>query len=200
MGDYAKAEPLFQQALQIRKKALGPEHPDTANSLNNLAFLYSRIGDYANAEPLFQEAVQLNKKLLGRDHPDTARSLLNQGVLYSQMGDYARAEPLYQEALQINQKALGPDHPDTATSLYSFALVKLDLGENLEAKSLAQLNAKAGLAILSDFGRLRRYPVERCSSVLLTMADEPAKTVARSFCFTSADVPLAFFLIESGLP
>jgi tetratricopeptide (TPR) repeat protein len=158
MGDYAKAEPLFQQALQIRKKALGPEHPDTANSLNNLASLYSRIGDYANPEPLFQEAVQLNKKLLGRDHPDTA------------------------------------------TSLYSFALVKLDLGENLEAKSLAQLNAKAGLAILSDFGRLRRYPVERCSSVLLTMADEPAKTVARSFCFTSAEVPLAFFLIESGLP
>jgi hypothetical protein len=25
MGDYAKAEPLFQRALKIREKALGPE-------------------------------------------------------------------------------------------------------------------------------------------------------------------------------
>ena len=40
MGEYAKAEPLFQEALQIRQKVLGPEHPDTAQSLNNLAGLY----------------------------------------------------------------------------------------------------------------------------------------------------------------
>ena len=36
-GDYAKAEPLYQRALKISEKALGPEHPDTATSLNNLA-------------------------------------------------------------------------------------------------------------------------------------------------------------------
>ena len=54
MGDYAKAEPLFKEALQIRQKVLGPEHPDTAQSLNNLAELYQAMGDYAKAEPLLQ--------------------------------------------------------------------------------------------------------------------------------------------------
>ena len=39
-GQYAKAEPLYQRALGIREKALGPEHPDVARSLNNLAVLY----------------------------------------------------------------------------------------------------------------------------------------------------------------
>ena len=39
-GQYAKAEPLYQRSLAIREKALGPEHPDVANSLNNLAELY----------------------------------------------------------------------------------------------------------------------------------------------------------------
>ena len=34
-GNYAEAEPLYQRALAIREKALGPEHPDTAASLNN---------------------------------------------------------------------------------------------------------------------------------------------------------------------
>ena len=41
LGDYAKAEPLFKRALAIREKALGPEHPDVATSLNNLALLYN---------------------------------------------------------------------------------------------------------------------------------------------------------------
>jgi len=39
------AEPLFQGALRIRKKALGPEHPDTTNSLNSLASLYLDMGE-----------------------------------------------------------------------------------------------------------------------------------------------------------
>ena len=38
-GNYASAEPLFRRALEIREKTLGPEHPDTAASLNNLAAL-----------------------------------------------------------------------------------------------------------------------------------------------------------------
>jgi Tetratricopeptide repeat len=36
-GDYAGARPLSERALAIREKALGPEHPYTATSLNSLA-------------------------------------------------------------------------------------------------------------------------------------------------------------------
>jgi hypothetical protein len=39
LGDYARARPLKERALAIREKALGPEHPDTATSLNDLALL-----------------------------------------------------------------------------------------------------------------------------------------------------------------
>jgi tetratricopeptide (TPR) repeat protein len=35
-GDYAKAEPLYQEALRIRQKVLGAEHPDTAQSPLNI--------------------------------------------------------------------------------------------------------------------------------------------------------------------
>ncbi len=38
-GDYAAARPLFERALTIREQALGPLHPHTATSLNNLADL-----------------------------------------------------------------------------------------------------------------------------------------------------------------
>jgi hypothetical protein len=44
MGEYAKAEPLFKEAPQILQRVLGPEHPNTATSLNNLAELYQVMG------------------------------------------------------------------------------------------------------------------------------------------------------------
>jgi hypothetical protein len=39
-GDYARAEPLYRQALEIRKKTLGENHPYCARTLSNLAYLY----------------------------------------------------------------------------------------------------------------------------------------------------------------
>src|SRR5438105_2585443 len=39
-GSLLRAEPLCQRALAICEQQLGPDHPDTATSLNNLAALY----------------------------------------------------------------------------------------------------------------------------------------------------------------
>ncbi|CAN0560911.1 unnamed protein product, partial [Laminaria digitata] len=38
-GNYAEAGPLYKRTLAIYEKALGPEHPSVATSLNNLAVL-----------------------------------------------------------------------------------------------------------------------------------------------------------------
>jgi CHAT domain-containing protein len=54
MRDYPKAFPLYQQALEIREKQLGLEHPDTALSFNNLAGWYYSMGDYPKAFEFFQ--------------------------------------------------------------------------------------------------------------------------------------------------
>ena len=43
-AEYTEAVPLYQRALAIREKALGPDHPSTATSLNNLAALYLAQG------------------------------------------------------------------------------------------------------------------------------------------------------------
>src|SRR5262249_47920206 len=43
-GKYAEAEPLYQRALAIREQALGSQHPDVAQSLNDLAALYYAHG------------------------------------------------------------------------------------------------------------------------------------------------------------
>ena len=43
-GKYAEAEPLHKRALAIREKALGPEHPEVAQSLENYSALLHKTG------------------------------------------------------------------------------------------------------------------------------------------------------------
>ncbi|WP_322512085.1 tetratricopeptide repeat protein, partial [Chloroflexus sp.] len=70
-GDDAAARPLYERALAIRERALGPEHPDTATSLNNLAGLLYQQGDDAAARPLSERALAILEQRLGSEHPHT---------------------------------------------------------------------------------------------------------------------------------
>ena len=74
-GKYAEAEPLFQRALAIRERTLGPEHPEAARSLQNLAVLYNDQGKYAEAEPLYQRSLAILEKALGPEHSHVATGL-----------------------------------------------------------------------------------------------------------------------------
>ena len=57
------------QVLAVRKKLLGEEHPDVAQSLTNLAAFYNSQGRYEEAEPLLLQAVQIVEKKLKKNHP-----------------------------------------------------------------------------------------------------------------------------------
>src|SRR5450631_2452208 len=121
-ADEAFPEPalLSKQMIAVRQQYtgqtsyeqhLGPEHPHTATSLNNLADLYKSQGWYARAEPLYLRALQIYEQHLGPEHPHTATSLNNLADLYENQGKYAEAEQLHLRALQIYKQHLGPEHP-----------------------------------------------------------------------------------------
>src|SRR5260221_14137851 len=72
---YGDAILVAKEELDLREKALGPEHPDVATSLNNLAELYLDHSRYAKAEPLLKRSLAICEKTLGPKHPDVATSL-----------------------------------------------------------------------------------------------------------------------------
>ena len=111
-GKYAEADSPLKRSLAIREKALGPEHPDVATGMNNLAGLYKIQSKYTQAEPLFKRALDISEKALGPEHPNVANSLNNLAGLFHAKGEYAQAEPLLKRSLAILEKALGPKHPD----------------------------------------------------------------------------------------
>jgi tetratricopeptide (TPR) repeat protein len=84
-AQYEEAEPLYQRAITIGEKALGPAHPDLATRLNNLALLYQDQGKYEEAEPLFRRAVAIYEQKFGANHPTTRKIRENYASLLRDM-------------------------------------------------------------------------------------------------------------------
>jgi CHAT domain-containing protein len=141
-GKYDVAIPLAERVLELRKRALGPEHLDVSFTLSNLAILYYYRSNYAKAELLFQQGLAICEKAGGPENRDiaglTSMILNNLANVYTTRGDYTKAEPLHQRALEIREKWFGPMHPDTANSLNNLANLYRNRGEYTKAEPLYQ--------------------------------------------------------------
>ncbi|BAU11184.1 hypothetical protein LEP3755_16770 [Leptolyngbya sp. NIES-3755] len=120
-GLYADAEPWFVASLKVSRSLFGGQHPNVANSLNNLALLYESQGRYEQAERLFLQALELRQALFGEQHPDIANSLNNLALLYESQGQFDQAEQLCLQALELYRSLLGEQHPSVATTLNNLA-------------------------------------------------------------------------------
>jgi tetratricopeptide (TPR) repeat protein len=137
-GLYMQAEPLLLQAFKLYEQGAGSAHPDTARSLNDLAWLYYLQGKYEQAEPLLQQALTIREQFLGNDHVDTAVTLNNLAWLYMQQSRYTHAEPLYRRALAIREQVSGALHADTALTLNDLAMLYIYQGKYEQAEPLLQ--------------------------------------------------------------
>jgi tetratricopeptide (TPR) repeat protein len=133
-GDYEGAQPYWERALVIREQILGPEHPDTAESLDNLGSLLIDRNDKEGGRPYLERALAIREKMLGPQHPDTLESMNNLGFLRQAMGDYEAARPYYERTLAIREKVLGLQHPDTASSLNNMGGLLDSMGDYEEAR------------------------------------------------------------------
>ena len=114
-ADLTRAIDLGERTLADRERALGPDHPDTLLSRNNLAYAYQSAGRLSEGIPLFERTLADRERIMGRDHPDTISSQNNLAYAYESAGRLAEAIPLFEQALADSERVLGPDHPHTLT-------------------------------------------------------------------------------------
>ena len=103
-GKYAQAEALFSQTLEIQRRVLGPEHPDTLDTLSDFASMYQRQGKYALAETYAAQALAGRRHALGSEDPDTMASAADLALAYLSQGKFAESEPLAREAVEFDRK------------------------------------------------------------------------------------------------
>ncbi len=132
-GKYTEATKIYEESLEVAEKVFGPNHPNVATSMSNLAGLYGAQGKYSEAEPLFKRALAIREKALGPDHLDVAISLNDLAELYRSQGRYTEAEPLYKRSLPIYVKALEADHPVVAETVRKLEEIQKLMGKRREA-------------------------------------------------------------------
>ena len=76
-GDYAAAERLLRDAAGLQEASLGPDHPELANTLNNLGVVYEVTEKPEEAERCFRRASTIAAAVLAPDHPFVATSRKN---------------------------------------------------------------------------------------------------------------------------
>ena len=128
-------EPL-RRILELHEQHYGPEHPETARTLNKLGRALLALGEPAEARDLHERALGINERHYESEHPKTARTLNNLGNALSELGEPAEARDLHERALGINERHYGPEHPETARTLNNLGNALFELGEPAEARPL----------------------------------------------------------------
>src|SRR5262249_39492243 len=136
LGLYPAARTQLERALELHRRVLGAQNPETLKTLNRLGRTVLFQGKYPEAEELLRQSLELQRRLLGPEHPDTLRSMNNLASVYDAQGKYVQAEALHSQTLEIKRRVLGPEHPDTLSSMTNLANVYDDQGKYPQAEAL----------------------------------------------------------------
>ena len=121
---------------------LGPDHPSTLTSRNNLAYAYQDVGRLDEAIALYEQTLEDRTRILGPHHPNTLTSRNNLANAYQDAGRLDEAIPLHEQTLKDSTRILGPSHPNTLTSRHNLANAYRDAGRLDEAIPLHEQTLK----------------------------------------------------------
>ncbi|KAJ0138247.1 Amidase [Fusarium oxysporum f. sp. albedinis] len=149
-GRYKEAQQIRQQIMELRRKLLGDEHPDTLTSMNGLSDILVCLGKFQEAEKIYQSTLELRKKVLGDEHPDTLMSMNGLADALLCLEKFQEAEKIYQSTLELRKKVLGDEHPDTLTSMNGLSDTLVCLGKFQEAEEIYRSALALRKKVLGD--------------------------------------------------
>ena len=141
-GQYAKAAPLFEHAIAIKQKALGPENPEVVQSVGKLCQFYLARNDYAKADPVGTKLAAFAQKTV-RDRQTVSTSFNHLQAFYQAHKEYKEAEALLGKAEEETKRI-------TSNQDLEFAVVLDGLGESFKSAgklSLSEQLYSSALAI-----------------------------------------------------
>lgn len=133
LGRAEKAQPMFEEAVALRRKLYGEKDRRLAFALSSLGNAYSMSGDLARGTVAHRQAMEAGEAALGASHP-------NVGILHNNLGDDylyglepALAIAELEKGVAIIEAVNGPAHRDVAVGLTSLGFAQRDAGEKEKA-------------------------------------------------------------------
>jgi tetratricopeptide (TPR) repeat protein len=103
LGQNAEALNLHKETLERRLATLGEDHPDTLQSMNNVAVACSALGQHAEALRFHEQTLALREAKLGREHLDTPKSMNAVAWILANCPDRTLRNP--SRALELTKQA-----------------------------------------------------------------------------------------------
>jgi tetratricopeptide (TPR) repeat protein len=157
----------------IDETSFGPEHPNVATCLNNLALLLQATNRLAQAEPLMRRAVAIRKKGLVPNHPDFLQSMETLAGLLEGTGRFDESAPLRERILEAQECALGPDHSDTVRSYnllnYSLSQHSFTLRKQGHADEAEPIDRRVAATTTKLLGDTKPLTIHRRNNLVLTL-------------------------------
>ena len=107
----------LEQGLALKRKLLGPDHPDVGLSEGNLGYVLEEADRNEEAFSHVQRSIEIQSKALGPSHPDLANQLNNRGEILNALGKPTEALLSFEQATSIWERELGEGAPILAYSL-----------------------------------------------------------------------------------
>jgi serine/threonine protein kinase len=171
-----------EEALALKQKAFGPDHPDVGISEGNVSVSLEDLGRDQEALAHVDRSIEILSHGLGAEHPDVATQLSNRGEILNALGRYRDARRSFEGARIIFERELGLDHRNLGYVLTGIGL-----------SFLAERDALSALA-----------PLERAWKIREAKETEPARrgetrfALARALWDSDRDRPRAEALAEGA--
>jgi tetratricopeptide (TPR) repeat protein len=133
LGLYPDAESLLRKALEIRRRVLGSDNPETVETMIKLSFITAHRSE---GDQLLRDAVEIRRRTLGPHNPDTLEPMgLLAGWLAAE-GRLSEADKLARQVMEIRSRVHVPDSEATIQSLTHVAAVFEQEGKYSQAEQL----------------------------------------------------------------
>ena len=137
-GDYARAETLYQEIVDLRRRVAGPDHPDLPRALLDLALTQQKAGHLVEARASLNEELRLRREHQFPADDDEAASWDYLGHVGLDQNQLDAAEAAFQKSLAIYRSLHGEHRSDLARTLTNLAQVHRRRADLAGALSLAR--------------------------------------------------------------
>ncbi|CAE7069845.1 unnamed protein product [Rhizoctonia solani] len=112
-GQWQEEGNMRLKVRAAREHELGPKHPATLQSMDDLAHNYRNRDCFDMAESLYKEVLQTRTQLHGEEHDDTQMSKKYLASLYQDRRRYDEAIPLLVKIVELRRIMKGGNDPET---------------------------------------------------------------------------------------
>jgi serine/threonine protein kinase len=136
LNRHQEASVHLERAVALRQAYLGCDHPDTSDSMRNLAAAYARTDRFPEAISLRQHLLESCEARLGPDDPRALDCLGELAGAFQAAGQWDTSAQLFNRLLNQRRILLGPTHSSTLATMHHLAMCYAQMGRHTESIAL----------------------------------------------------------------